>query len=122
MTASRMLRTLSNRPGNIFRDIGLLSSVCSYSRAARLSRRRDQVAVAYNNLSHRPCTAILRRELALLDGSLNIKVAPFFERHGNMRQIAVEAQVVPIRVFLRLLITVLEAVGLAQTRIGNWCP
>jgi len=41
ITASRVLRTLSNRPGNIFRDIGLLSAVCSYSRAARLSRRRD---------------------------------------------------------------------------------
>ncbi len=66
--------------------------------------------------------AILRRKLALFNGTLDVKVLPLLEPKGHGRQVPVERQVVPICALLPLFVAVLEAVALAQTDIGYRSP
>jgi hypothetical protein len=85
------------------RDRGFLGR-CSHGCCCGGSTwRGDQVAASNDHFMDNPLNAVsLRCELALLDCPLDENVVTFLERCRNARKIAIERQIVPIGVLLRL--------------------
>src|ERR1035441_2819257 len=70
-----------------------------------------------DNLEDGSLAAILRRELAGLERAFDEDVVALLERRGNVREVAIEPQAVPVRVFLGLVVAIRVAVALSHPHI-----
>ena len=64
----------------------------------------------------------LRRELALLDRPFDENVVAFLEGGRDARKVAIERQVVPIRVLLRFAVAVLVSVASPRRTFATGVP
>ncbi len=78
------------------------------------------MAVPYDDLINGSLNSVaFRCKLALLDGSVDEDVVALFEGLCDSRKIAVERQIVPIRLLLRFAVPVLVSVAFTQANVGD---
>src|SRR5579864_907981 len=128
-TVWRIFRSLSDRPtvmigGSVLKilDSRFLGRCDRCSFCGGPTWRGNQVAVSDDDFMDDSLHAVtLRRELALLDCPFDENVVAFLEGRRDARKVAIERQVVPIRVLLRLAIAVLVTVAFPKTDIRDGC-
>src|SRR5271155_3936539 len=125
----RICTSLSDRPtvmiGCSFvkiRDARFLGSRGNFLFGCSSTRRCDYVAGSNNHFMDDSLHSIaLRRELALFNRPLDEDVVAFLEGRRNPRKVAVERQVMPIGVLLRLALAILVSVTFPETDIRYRC-
>ena len=86
------------------------------------TRRGDHVAIPHDDFMDDSLHAVsFRRELALLNRPFDEDVVAFLQSRRDARKVAIERQVVPIRVLLRFAVAVLVSVAFPKTDIRDGC-
>jgi hypothetical protein len=83
------------------------------------SRCVDDVAASDDHLVHGSGNAVLWRELSLLYCSLNEQVLPLLVGYGQVGELVVKREAVPVRVSLELAVRAAVPVALPQPGIRN---
>src|SRR5262245_2197306 len=118
-------RTLSNRPVIVMIGISR-NSHGGVTGTAQAARRRlcgggYHMTMPHDDLIDRPRAAIFRRELTLLDRAFDVQVLALVEGDGDVGEIAVKRQAVPVCVFVPLLVAVLIPIALPKADVSDGC-